>query len=75
MLDQLENIVAAQESMLTESLGFTNGPDDNSSEMLETDIVLHGGPGLLTQTPCYCFLSHRNDKDRVEVEIFSFEIK
>lgn len=47
----------------------------NSSEMLETDIVLHGGPGLLTQTPCYCFLSHRNDKDRVEVEIFSFEIK
>lgn len=34
LLDQLENIVAVQESMLTESLGFTNGPDCNSSDKM-----------------------------------------
>lgn len=43
LLNQLKNSVAAQESMLTESLGFTNGPDDNSSEKLEAAIVLLGG--------------------------------
>lgn len=42
LLDQLENVVAARESMLTESLGFTNGPNNNSSERLEAAIVLPG---------------------------------
>lgn len=65
MLDQLENIVAAPESMLTESLGFRNGPDDNSSEKLEAAIVLPGHLIHRLRLLCHGFLLHRNYKNRV----------
>lgn len=43
MLNQLKNIVAAHKSMLTESSGFTDGPDDNSLEKMEAAVVFLGG--------------------------------
>lgn len=57
--------------MLTESSGFTNGPDDNSSEKLDAAFVLLDG---LFHCLRHGFLPHRSDKNG-EGEILSLGMK